>query len=120
MTARGNRSGFMLLDVLVALALLGLTASAISGVIAATLDATIQLRQHEERVARASRLLDVAMLWTELELDQRLGERNQGPFRLRIDRPQQHLYSLTVIDSLSREPVLRTARYVPDGASRVR
>jgi len=57
--------------------------------------------------------MESATLWTRNELDQRLGERTQGPWRLRIDRSFQSLYVLALIDA-QRHVLIRTAVFRED------
>jgi hypothetical protein len=52
--------------------------------------------------------MDAVTLWSRVELDQRLGERRQGSWWLRIDRATETLYVVTLADSLHR-PILRTS-----------
>ncbi len=94
-----DRRGVVLLEVLVALAILASVAAAI---VSACLRATVavdHLGETEARVRAASAFLENVVLWSAVEYDQRLGERSQGPWRLRILRPRPDLYALTVLDS---------------------
>lgn len=105
----GRQSGVTLLEVVLAIALLvtgGLaTIAAVSeGSMAA---ARVWTREHDLR--EASRFLEAVALWTRTDLDLRLGERPQGPWRLRIDRLTPTLYDLTLLDSTGGRVLLHTA-----------
>jgi prepilin-type N-terminal cleavage/methylation domain-containing protein len=112
--ARYNRPGFALLEVLIAMLLLSIAGATAA---AAAIDAihAVRLAHHTEEVSqRASAFLDAVALWPREDLDRRLGDHPQGPWRLRIDRLSPSLYAITLADSGARALVrLRTSVYRP-------
>ena len=62
-------------------------------------------------MADASNFLNSVSLWSREELDQRLGEREQGNWRLEITRSTPELYVVTLRDSLGASTVIRTALF---------
>ena len=78
------RAGAVLLEVIIALAIL------------ATAGATI------------------TALWPRADLDRHLGERTQGHWRMRVDRPTPTLYVVTLTDGASNVELLRTALFRPE------
>ena len=71
----------------------------------------VLVRESEEQVRVARRLLDATTLWSRGELDQRLGERPQGPMMMRIDRLSSTLYLVSLRDTTTGAELLRTALY---------
>ena len=111
---RAPRAGVALLEVIVAVAVL--TLAGVSAAMLASESAEAARRAHEadEEVRQASAFLDIVSLWPREDLDRRLGERPQGPWRLRVDRPEPALYMLSLRDSTSGAELLYTAVYRPD------
>ena len=62
-------------------------------------------------VSAASGYLDRIALWTREDLDRHLGERRQGHWKVRIERPTPTIYDVTVCDSSGRRTLLRTWVY---------
>lgn len=113
LSSERRRAGVALLEALVALVILTV----------AGLSATLAVRQGFESVRRAeaadaemrsaSAFLDAVALWTRADLDQRLGNRSEGAWRLQIDRPVPTLYLVALADSTGDRELLRTALYRP-------
>jgi type II secretory pathway pseudopilin PulG len=113
------REGVALLEALVALVVLGTVASALLASTGTAYRAVVVAREAETQVREAQRLLDATTLWSRGELDQRLGERAQGPMTMRIDRLTRTLYLVSLRDTATGAELLRTALYreeVPDAA----
>ena len=111
-----NRSqGMTLLEVIVALAMLAMTGTALIATAHQSIVAVALARTSGAEIQEASAFMDAVMLWSRTELDQRLGDRRQGKWWLRIDRPFPSLYTLVLSDFRHRE-VIRTSLYrgVPD------
>lgn len=111
---RAARPGAALLEVIVALTIL-VTAGAAA--VATTVEATTVVRRAasaEFRTRDASAFLTAVALWPRAELDRRLGEHAQGPWRLMIERPARTLYIVTLADSAGGSPLLRTALFRAD------
>ena len=106
-------AGAVLLEVLVALAILSVAGT---GFVLATTEsarAVARAREHDRELRRASAFLDAVALWPRADLDRRLGERRQGAWWLRVDRPDRRLYTVALFDSAGTE-LLRTALFRPD------
>ena len=107
---RGSR-GAALLEALVALALLGSVGSAAAWSASESLAAVQRMHAREAHQRAAARLLDVVSLWPREDLDRHLGNRREGSWRLRIDRPVPAIYVVSVSDSTGLIILLQTALY---------
>ena len=104
-----RRGGHTLLEVIVALAILGIAGVAL---VSMAVDTGLQLRHAEAAdaaTAEASAFLDAVALWTPEDLDRRLGEHAQGAWRLRITRAAPALYEVELRDSTGTRTLLATA-----------
>lgn len=108
---RRTRPGMTLLEVLIALAILGTAAMAVVGLASQSWHAVRSARDADRSPLEASAFLDAVALWPREDLDQRLGERVQHPWRLRIDRPLPTLYVVTLSDSSGRDTLLATSLF---------
>ncbi len=117
---RTQRRGATLLEAIVALTLLAMTGLSGLALVRSAANLTVEAERSESVVADASNFLNSVSLWTREELDQRLGEREQGIWRLEIDRTTPELYIVILRDSLGARTVLRTAlfRAAPVDATR--
>lgn len=113
MTHRPRRA-MTLLEVLVALAILASAALAMLGMASQSWHAVRTAEEAERSLEEASAFLDAVALWPSDELDQRLGERRQYPWRLRIDRPARSLYVATLVDSSGSDTLLVTSLFRPE------
>jgi prepilin-type N-terminal cleavage/methylation domain-containing protein len=114
--ADAPRAGVALLEVLVALMILGIAGAA---AITLAVDAGNSLRRAqtaEGEMRAANAFLDRVSLWGRGDLDRRLGERLQGQWRLRIDRPAPTLYVVELRDSSAQRVLLRTAIFRADSS----
>lgn len=112
---RGRR-GMVLLEAIVALTII-----AVSGVTAvllavSSLAAIDRANKGDERSQRASHFLDAVSLWTRADLDRHLGDRPEGSWRLRIERPVPTLYVVSLRDSTTGQMLLVTSLYRVDGS----
>ena len=106
-----QRTGAVLLEAIVALAVFSIASVALLRVAAESYRA-IELSAAEERRLRdAGRLMDAASLWSRTELDQRLGERTQGAMLMRISRPAPQLYRVELMESEGDALLLATTLY---------
>ena len=110
-----RRPGVALLEVIVAIAILATAGVAALSMAAATTRAVSNARDADRELRDASAFLEAVSLWTRTDLDQRLGDRSQGPWILRIDRPANELYVVTLSDTLSGETLLSTSLFRPRG-----
>ena len=109
-----QRPGAALLEVLVALAILSIAGVALVGVLGENLRALDRAHERDREVSAAASFLDAVSLWPREDLDRRLGWREQGPWKLRIDRPESDLYVIALADSTARREILRTVLYRPE------
>ena len=111
-----NRTAVVLLEALIALALLGTAALALLSLSASDTRAVTRLIERSKEMNAASRFLDAVALWPREELDRRFGTRAQGAYLLRILRPSHNIYTLELLDKNSERPVLSTAVFRPDAS----
>lgn len=105
---RRRRRGIALLEVLVALVILT-TAGAVIVVLGAETARAVERARTAETVVRdAAAFFELVTLWPRVDLDRHLGDREQGPWRLRVERATPTLYALTLSDSLGARVLLRT------------
>lgn len=113
-----SRSGVVLLEVLVALAILG--AIGASAAVLATDAANVvhRAQRAEDEIRRASALLEVVSLWPRDDLDRHIGTRAQGDFMMEVARPTASLYTVVLRDSLRRVTLVGTSLFrAPAAAS---
>lgn len=104
-----RRAGAALLEAIVALAVFGTAGSAALLLMRDGVRAAERARAAEREMRHADAFLATVSLWTREDLDRRLGERPQGPWRLVILRRTPMLYDVALRDSLTDVLVLRTA-----------
>lgn len=92
---RGSR-GAALLEVLAAVAILGIAGLAFLELLGAGTRAEAGARMRERELADAERLVAAWSLLTARELDQRLGRRNVGPYIVGVQRPERGLYRIAI------------------------
>lgn len=109
-----RKRGVILLEVLLALAIVAIAGSSFLVLAADNLTAVRRARESDGVHASASDYLSVVTLWPIEDLDRRLGLRRQGPWFLHIDRESPRVYAITLLDS-ARTPLLQTAVFRPDG-----
>jgi hypothetical protein len=108
---RGGRAGAVLLEVMVALAILGVIASTAAWRTAEWMHTVHRAHTAEAQVRDAQRLLTAVSLWPREDLDRHLGARPQGAWMLSVDRASPELYRVTLRDTASRAVALRTTLY---------
>jgi len=111
---RGERPGVALLEVLVALAILGAAGSAMLALAIGTERSVSGARAESTRMLQASRFMDKVALWDRSELDMRLGTRRQGAWRLYIARELPTVYTLQLRDSIGGRVLLETTVFRAD------
>jgi hypothetical protein len=112
--SRLGQGGAVLFEVIVAMALLAGSGLAAVSMAAEAVGAVTRARQAEARMREAARLMDAVSLWPREDLDRRLGDRREGPFILRIQRPDPELYTAALADSASRRVLLATSIFRRD------
>jgi type II secretory pathway pseudopilin PulG len=113
--ARGD-SGAVLLEVVVAMALLAVAAIAAIAMAAEAGGAVSRARAAEARMREASHFMETVALWSRDDLDRRLGRRAQGPFVLALQRPAPELYLAALADTATGRVLLSTSLFRPDTA----
>lgn len=109
-----DQRGAALLETIVALTILTVAGAAAVVMASESARAIQHAREADAEMRAASAFFDAVALWTREDLDRRLGERPQGPWRLRIDRPIPTLYVVVLRDTIGGAEVLRTSLYRPE------
>ncbi len=91
-----HERGVALLEVLAAVAILGVAGLALVELVAGGTRAVAVARERERELADEERLLTAWSLLKREELDQRIGDRLVGPYLVRVQRPERGLYRLAV------------------------
>jgi prepilin-type N-terminal cleavage/methylation domain-containing protein len=112
-----RRTGTTLLEVLVALAILGTSGAAAASLAGDAVRTIRTVRRSELEIRRANAFMNAVSLWPAEDLNRRLGVRRQGPWRLHIDRRSDSLYEVTLSDSTSGRILLGTTLYRRAGVS---
>ena len=110
---RARRTGAALLEAIVALAVFGTAGSAALVLVRDSARAVERAREREARIRDADAFMAAVSLWTRDDLDRRLGDRPQGPWRLVVLRPEPNLYEVALRDTRTDVVVLRTALHRP-------
>jgi hypothetical protein len=108
-----NPRGVALLEAIVALTILAFAGIVAVSLTASAASAVHRVRGAEKDMRAANAFLAAVSLWTRSDFDRHLGDRAQGSWLMRVDRPQPTLYVATLSDSASRRELLRTAFYRP-------
>jgi type II secretory pathway pseudopilin PulG len=111
---RGD-AGAALLEVIVAVTILAAAGTAAVAMTSESARAVERARDADRRAREAGAFMEAVALWPRADLDRRMGEREQGPWRLRIGRPDRELYTLSLVDSAGTE-ILRTSLFRQDTA----
>jgi type II secretory pathway pseudopilin PulG len=111
---RRKRQGAVLLEALVALVILASAGAAVAALAVESGQVVQRTRSAERELRRADGFFASVVLWPREDLDRHLGEREQGPWRLRVERRMPALYTITLTDSLGRRTLLRTVLYRPE------
>jgi type II secretory pathway pseudopilin PulG len=116
-----DKQGAALLEVVVATLVLAVAGLAGTLSVGEALRAAARARAADAEARRADAFMDAVALWTREDLDRRLGDRAQGPWRLIIDRPEPELYQVALTDSTAaRRLLLSTSLFRPDTANETR
>lgn len=106
---RTHRDGAVLLEVIVALAILATVASSAAWHTQEWMRAVQRTHAMETEIRQANRLLTAVSLWPKEDLERHLGVTVQGRWRLYIERTASSLYDVVLTDSSSGATLLRTA-----------
>ena len=96
---RRDRDGVVLLEVMVALAILVSAGLSMVAVAAESLSAQQHGMAREREIHDASRVLTAGALLSRQDLDRRLGDRTIGEFVMRVQRPEPSLYRIAVAET---------------------
>jgi prepilin-type N-terminal cleavage/methylation domain-containing protein len=88
--------GVALLEVLVAVAILGTAAIGFVGLVAGGTQATIAAQDRERQLADEERLLAAYTLLARKDLDRRLGTHAVGVYLVEVQRPERTLYRIAI------------------------
>ncbi len=88
--------GVALLEVLAAVAILGVAGLALVQLVAAATRAVAVARDREHELADEDRLLAAFTLLRREDLDRRLGDREVGPYVVTVQRPERALYRIAI------------------------
>lgn len=114
---RRARRGVVLLEVMIALVILATAGTAFVSMAAESERALVRARTVEKEMRAANAFMNAVALWPREDLDRHLGDRHQGHWIMRVDRPLEELYEVTLSDSSRRHVLIRTSLYRP-GAPR--
>lgn len=109
-----SEAGAGLLEAIVAVAILAFAGVAAVTAVAESMAAVRRAREADAELRDANAFLEAIALWPREDLDRRLGNRPQGPWRLVIERPLPTLYTVVLTDSASGRILLRTSLYRPE------
>jgi prepilin-type N-terminal cleavage/methylation domain-containing protein len=98
----GAERGVALLEVLAAVAILGVAATGFIALVAAGMQATVAAQHRERDLADEERLLAAYTLLARKDLDRRLGSRAVGSYIMNVQRPERTLYRIAI--ALERSP----------------
>ena len=114
-----GRPGAVLLEVLVAMAILAVAGAAALALASESARAVERARAADRATRDASTLLDAVALWPREDLDRHLGTREQGPWRMTVARESARIYVVTIVDSTGGD-VVRTSIYRDERAGSAR
>jgi type II secretory pathway pseudopilin PulG len=109
--AQGTRRGIVLLECIVALTILGSSLAGMMLLLAESDRVAQRAEAVDARYERADAFMHNVALWTKEDLDRRLGEREQGEWRLIVQRGRPTLYGIVLIDGRTRELLVRSSLY---------
>jgi len=95
--------GVVLIEVLVALAILAASGLALVGLVSAGLSGEWAARDRERTLAAEERLLTGLTLLNRQDLDRRLGRHRLGEFIVDVERPERTLYRIALAEERAPE-----------------
>ncbi|PYP63763.1 MAG: hypothetical protein DMD37_05090 [Gemmatimonadetes bacterium] len=93
---RADNRGIALLEVLAAVAILGVAGIALVELVAGGTRAVATARAREQELGDEDRLLAAYTLLRREDLDRRLGDREVGPYVVNVQRPERTLYRIAI------------------------
>lgn len=101
-----DRRGIALLDVLIALTILGTAGLALTSLLRQAITAQAELVKVESTMDNADRVLAALTLLGREDLDRRLGQHRIGEFVSDIQRPEPGLYRVALAEASAPERML--------------
>jgi len=101
----------VLLEAIVSLTILAIAGGAVVALATDSARAVERARAADASIAKASAFLDAVALWPREDLDRHLGARDEGTWRMIVDRPTPTLYAVTLADSVGTHVLLHTVLY---------
>lgn len=105
------RRGAALLEVIVGLAILATSGTALVAAVGDALERERDMLQREQELIAMERVLAATSLLTRQELDQRLGDRRVGEFVVAVARPSPELFTIGIRPASRAEALLVTLVY---------
>lgn len=103
----------MLLEVVIALAILSFAGLSAMRAVSDTATTVVRAEATEDDIRRASHFLEIVSLWTSADFDRHLGWREEGNWKMHIVREAPTVYVVTVADSSASRMLVETAVYRP-------
>ena len=111
---RGARTVVVLLEALIALVILTTAGAIVVTMSAEAASAVRRARIAESNMRKANALFAALSIWSREDLDRHLGDRAEGQWILRVDRPAPAIYTAALTDTATHVELLRTSLYRPE------
>lgn len=113
----GGRRGLVLLEAIVALTILAVAGVSVVTLAASALSTMDRAHQADAASQHANHFFDAVSLWPRTDLDRHLGDRAEGPWRLRVGRPTPTLYLVSLRDTATDRIIFATSLYRPEASN---
>ena len=113
-TEYNARPGVALLEALIALVILTTAGATAVTMMAEAAHDVQRVRGAENEMRKASAFVDAVSLWSREDLDRHIGDRHQGGWIMRVDRPIPSLYVTTLTDTATHIELVRTSLFRPE------
>jgi type II secretory pathway component PulJ len=110
---RHTVNGFVLLEAMIALAILSSAGVVLVGIVNDGLQLESAMRRRETDIRLADRVLTAMSFLGRSDLDRRLGTREVRGLVVDVSRPTATLYRIAVTNPVSQAPILVTLVYRP-------
>ncbi len=108
-----RREGFTLIDVVLGVAILTITATGLIALLRQTLQSTSSMIQRDREARAAGMTLAAVAVRKPAWLDQRVGESRIDSWTLRVERESAARYRIALADTATGATVVETAIYHP-------
>lgn len=109
-----SEAGAGLLETVAAVTIVAFAGVAAVTAVGESMAAVRNAREADAELRAANAFMEAVALWPREDLERRLGDRPQGPWRLVIERPLPTLYTVMLTDSTGGRALLRTSLYRPE------